>query len=83
MLDILEETENLTARKLQSPQKPKQESERLPAMHRLTFRDGFNFGCGFFVANLIAAAIIGVLALALTMITTLIGAAGMASMFQP
>lgn len=51
-------------------------------MH-LTFRDGFNFGCGFFAANLIAAVIIGVIVFVLTMLGAFVGVAGLGPMFQP
>ncbi len=77
-LSIVEEADNLTSRKLQAPPKPTHKAERTLKMH-LTFRDGFNFGCGFFVANFVAALILGLIVFALTMVSTAIGLAGLLS----
>jgi hypothetical protein len=76
----LEDAENLKTRNLPPPPKPVPTAKGSTKMH-LTFRDGFNFGSGFFVANLVAALLMGLVVFVLMMISTVIGLAGLASMF--
>jgi len=65
---LISDTKDTKSGKVTPQPPPPQRPERIPPM-RLTIKDGFYFGCGFFMANLFAGLIIGLIIL---MIITLL-----------